>query len=76
MPELNERIMQALGEIGLPNGKSLTDLDMIRALNVTDGAVRFVIEAAPEIAPKLEAVRDAAQKAVEGLEGVTSYLSF
>ncbi|MEP5761173.1 MAG: Mrp/NBP35 family ATP-binding protein [Litoreibacter sp.] len=72
MPELNEQIMQALGEIALPNGKSLTDLDMIRALDVTDGAVRFVIEAAPEIAPKLEAVRDAAQKAVEGLSGVKS----
>lgn len=72
MSDLNAAIEKALGAITLPNGKSLIELDMIRALSSDGGAVRFVIEASPEIAPKLEPVRLAAQEAVSRIEGVTS----
>ncbi|MGC8203830.1 P-loop NTPase [Aliiroseovarius sp. PTFE2010] len=45
--------------------------DMIRALDVQDGAVRFVIEASSaDEARALEPVRAAAQAAVEALDGV------
>ena len=64
--------MQALNAITLPNGKSLVELDMIRALSSEGGIVRFVIEASPEAAPQLEPVRKAAEELVSRLEGVTS----
>jgi ATP-binding protein involved in chromosome partitioning len=72
MSDLNSAIMSALGTITLPNGKSLVELDMVRALSSEGGAVRFVIEAAPEIAPQLEPVRQAAEQAVRRVGGVTS----
>ena len=72
MAELNAKINDALAAITMPNGKSLVELDMIRALSIEGGAVRFVIEAAPEIAPQLEPVRKAAEAAVSRLDGVSS----
>ena len=72
MADLDAAIKSALAAITMPNGKSLIELDMIRALSSEGGAVRFVIEAAPEIAPQLEPVRKAAEAAVARLDGVSS----
>ena len=45
MSELKKAVMAALDGVALPAGGSLVGKDLIRALQVNDGAVRFVIEA-------------------------------
>ena len=67
-----EDILAALARLTLPGGKDLVSQDMIRALTVDGGAVRFVIEAAdPEEASRMDAVRRAAEDIVRRLPGVT-----
>ena len=67
------QIEQALARLALPDGGNLISRDMIRALTVEGGAVRFVIEApSPEIARQMEPLRRAAEGVVASLPGVTS----
>ncbi len=62
----------ALSRITLPDGRSLMEHDLVRALGIEGGAVRFVIEApTPEAARTMTPLRDAAEKAVKNLPGVT-----
>ncbi|MEL6643980.1 MAG: Mrp/NBP35 family ATP-binding protein [Pseudomonadota bacterium] len=73
MADLREDVLNALRRITLPNGKDIVSEDLVRALTVADGAVRFVIEApSPEVARQMEPLRAAAESAVSGLAGVTS----
>ena len=66
-------ILQALSGLALPGGGDLVSRDLVRALDVAEGKVRFVIEApTPEEARGLEAVRQAAERAVAAIPGVTS----
>ncbi len=66
-------VLNALESIILPDtGESLVKADMVRALTIEDGTVRFVIEASPEQAPRMEPLRAAAAAAVERLEGAKS----
>lgn len=67
-----ENVLEALRRIGLPDGGDLVSHDLIRALSVDGGAVRFVIEA-PDVdsARKMGAIRDAAEQVVRDLPGVT-----
>ena len=66
-------IRRALERITLPDGGNLIERDMIRALAVDGGQVRFVIEApTPEMARQMGPVRDAAEAAVRALDGVTA----
>ena len=66
-----ELIMRALAGVGLPGGGDLVSRDLIRALTVDGGVVRFVIEAeSPEAARALGPVQAAAEAAVRGLDGV------
>jgi ATP-binding protein involved in chromosome partitioning len=68
-----QKIRETLGQIALPDGGDLVSRDMVRALAIDGGAVRFVIEAAsPDQARSLEPVRRAAEAAVKALAGVTS----
>ena len=63
----------ALARIALPDGRSILDHDLVRALPVEGGTVRFVIEAPnAEVAKAMGPLRDAAEQAVAALEGVTS----
>lgn len=63
----------ALARVGLPDGRSLLEHDLIRALIVDGSTVRFVIEApSPEVARQMAPLRDAAEKIVSELPGVTS----
>ena len=63
----------ALDRIMLPDGRSLIAHDLIRALGIDAGVVRFVIEApTPEVARQMAPLRDAAEKLVRELPGVTS----
>lgn len=65
-------VTAALARIALPDGGNVVGRDMIRALAVEGGAVRFVIEAPdPELARRMEPVRATAEAAVRALPGVT-----
>jgi len=66
-------IMRALSGVALPGGGDLVSRDLIRALAVEGGAVRFVIEAeSPEAARALGPVQAAAEAAVRAVPGVES----
>lgn len=66
-------VLTVLSRIALPDGGTLGNADMVRAVQIEDGTVRFVIEA-PDAATaaKLGPVRDAAEAAVRGLAGVST----
>ena len=68
-----DTIMQALSGVALPGGSDLISRDMVRAIGVAEGRVRFVIEAAtPDEARGLEGVRQAAERAVAAIPGVVA----
>ena len=67
-----ETILAALQGVTLPDGGNLVSRDLVRALAVAGGAVRFVIEAdSPAAAKALAPVRAQAQAVVSALEGVS-----
>lgn len=69
---MRDAVLSALAKLSVPGGGDLVSRDLIRALVVEGGQVRFVIEAAdPDEARALAPVRDAAEAAVRGLPGVT-----
>jgi len=71
MAVTKQTVLDVLGQIGLPDGGTLVSRDLVRALAVEDGTVRFVIEAeTPEAARALGAVRAEAEAAVRALAGV------
>ncbi|WP_411890802.1 Mrp/NBP35 family ATP-binding protein [Yoonia sp. SDW83-1] len=73
MPVTRDEILGALSRLTLPGGEDIVARDMVRALNIDNDSVRFVIEAAdPAEAAKMEGVRRAAEEIVRGLPGVTS----
>ena len=66
-------ILQALSGLALPGGGDLVSRDLVRALDVAEGKVRFVIEApTPEEARGLEGIRQAAEHLVAAIPGVSS----
>lgn len=66
-------VLTVLSGIALPDGGTLGNADMVRAVQIEDGTVRFVIEAPDaETAAKLGPVRDGAEAAVRGLAGVST----
>ncbi|MEY4984697.1 MAG: hypothetical protein RIR62_2963 [Pseudomonadota bacterium] len=68
-----EAVVQALGTVAIPDGGTLVSRDLVRALAVDGGAVRFVIEApTPDAARALAPVQAAAEAAVRAVAGVTS----
>jgi len=68
-----ETIYAALRRLKLPDGGDPVGRDMIRALRVDGGDVRFVIEApSPEIARQMEPLRRAAEEVVKEVPGVAS----
>lgn len=73
MAATKQEIEAILQRFALPTGGDLVSNDMIRALQVDNGAVRFVIEApSAEVAQQMEPLRKAVETAVQGLDGVTS----
>lgn len=66
-------IMTALKSIALPDGGDLVSRDMVRALSVEGGVVKFVIEAPDARAAQgMEPVRAAAEQLVAQMDGVRS----
>lgn len=71
MPITKAEVETALSRVALPDGQSLLAHDLIRAITIDGGNVRFVIEApTPEMAQKMGALREAAEAAVQALPGV------
>lgn len=68
-----DTVLGALSRISLPDGGDLVSRDMIRALALENGSVRYVIEApTPDAARAMEPIRAASEQLVGALEGVTS----
>jgi ATP-binding protein involved in chromosome partitioning len=66
-----EQVLAALARVPAPGGGDLVGRDLVRALVVESGSVRFVLEAASaEAAEALKPVRAAAEAAVAALPGV------
>ena len=69
----HDDIVTRLKSVPVPGGGDLMSRDLVRALRVEGGSVRFVIEAeSPEAARSLETARTEAEAAVTGMDGVES----
>jgi ATP-binding protein involved in chromosome partitioning len=70
MSVTREKVLEALGAITLPDGGTLISRDLVRALVIEDGAVRFVIETdTADAAKALAPVRQAAEAALRRWTG-------
>jgi ATP-binding protein involved in chromosome partitioning len=67
-----DTVLDALRTVALPDGRSVVEADLVRALTVEGGTVRFVLEVDAAEGARLEPVRAAAQAAVERLPGVAA----
>ncbi|KZD05809.1 iron-sulfur cluster carrier protein ApbC [Oceanibaculum pacificum] len=66
-----QQILDALRRVQDPDrGGDIVSLGMVTGVSVQDGRVSFAIEVDPARGPKLEGLRQEAQKAVEGIAGV------
>ena len=72
MSATHEAVLARLAEVPLPGGGDLVSADMLRALQIKDGQVRFMIEA-PDAATarSLGKVQQAAESALRGMQGVS-----
>ena len=68
-----DAVLRVLSSLSLPGGGDPVSADMVRALVIEGGQIRFVLEVAgPEQARALEPVRQAAEAALRALPGVTA----
>ncbi|MGA0540205.1 P-loop NTPase [Neotabrizicola sp. VNH66] len=73
MQATRDDILSALSGISLPGGGTLTSRDLIRALTIDGGTVRFVIEAeSADAARAMGPAQAAAEAAVRAIPGVTA----
>ncbi len=68
-----EDVLTALSEIQLPAGGNLVSADLIRALTIDDGTIRFVIELSDATdATTIREVEKAAEQRLKTIPGVTA----
>jgi len=67
-----DNVLDSLRVLKLPDGRDIVTADLVRALTIEGGTVRFVLEVAPENGKMMEPVRQAAEKIVSELSGVSS----
>lgn len=73
MPLSREDVLRVLSSLKLPGGGDPVSRDMVRALSVADGQIRFVLEVSgAEEARALEPLRTAAEAALRALPGAVS----
>ncbi len=70
-----QTVLKALAEVVDADGGDIVAAGIVRALNVEDGTVRFVIEVDPARAEVYEPVRAAAEAAVKAIPGVKNVLA-
>ncbi|MFO7483544.1 iron-sulfur cluster carrier protein ApbC [Oceanibaculum nanhaiense] len=67
-----QQVLDALKAVqDTEQGRDIVSLGMVTGLSVQEGRVSFAIEVDPARGPKLEGLRQEAQKAVEALPGIT-----
>lgn len=67
-----DNVLDALRVLKLPDGRDIVAADMVRALTIEDSTVRFVLEVDPKDGKMMEPVRQAAEKIVSELAGVST----
>jgi ATP-binding protein involved in chromosome partitioning len=67
-----DAVLAALKSVPLPGGGDPVSADMVRALTVEGGVVRFVLEVDPARAREMEAVRAEAEARIRALPGAAS----
>jgi ATP-binding protein involved in chromosome partitioning len=67
-----DAVLAALRSVPLPEGGDPVSADMVRALTVEGGTVRFVLEVDPARAKEMEAVRAEAEARVRALPGAAA----
>jgi ATP-binding protein involved in chromosome partitioning len=73
MAVTEKEVRDALAQVRDPDrGGDIVALGMVSGIVVRDGNVGFAIEVEPERGPRLEPLRQAAERAVEALPGVVS----
>ncbi|MGY6633604.1 MAG: Mrp/NBP35 family ATP-binding protein [Alkalilacustris sp.] len=71
MAATRAQVEQVLADVAAPGGGTLLSRDLVRALGVADGTIRFVLEVdTPEFARALETARSEAEARLRGLDGV------
>ena len=72
MPVNRDVILDRLKSVKTPDGGDLVSRDLVRAIQIDESTVRFVIEAAdPDMARNLEGARAEAEAAIAAIEGVS-----
>ena len=72
MSVTRETVLDALKTLALPDGGDLVSRDLIRAVQISDTRVSFIIEAeSAQAAQAMEGLRQAAEQVVKDLDGVT-----
>src|SRR6185369_16895800 len=66
------QILDVLRKIAAPGGGDIVGRGMVTGLVVKGGNVGFSIEVDPREGPKLEPLRQAAERAIDAIPGVTS----
>jgi ATP-binding protein involved in chromosome partitioning len=73
MAVTEQQIRDALSTVADPDrGADIVSLGMVSGIAIRDGNIAFSIEVEPERAPRLEPLREAAEKAVDAVPGVLS----
>ena len=73
MAPTRDMVMAELAKIATPSGGNLVRDDLVRALTIESGVVRFVIEApSADLARAMAGAQQAAESALRRLEGVTA----
>lgn len=71
-----EAVLAALGRVAVPGRReSIVQADMVRAVTVENGTVRFVLEVDPAEGARMEPVRAEAERAVSKLPGVAQVVA-
>ena len=68
---IREAVIELLKSIETPGGGDLMASGVVRALNVDDGQVRFVMEVAPSQAKAFTTLKDVAETRLKEMEGIT-----
>lgn len=64
-------ILEQLDRVHLPQGKSIVELDMVRAVTINGSSISFILEVLAKDGSRMEPVRAAAQKIIEEMREVT-----
>ena len=72
MTVTRDEALEALKRITLPDGGDIVSRDMVKALTIEGGSLRFVLEVPAELGPKMEPVRAASEELARGLDGIES----